>query len=197
MARIFLIDKRTCKIQGNSQYKTRCGKYKRIGDGIQTDCIEDDGFTCDFYFRNEPVDEKWIHMGMSLMHARLLHMYSGLRDVSHSCKIDNLFNLVNLPHQSFALPAKVKTNGVLRKSQRGVHPSVVKEECKTKKGAEQARGTLKVAVLKGDSKSCDLVVVSNYDQKPFYMITHSIPEETWIVCGKTIHSPSLGKKVVF
>ena len=81
----------------------------------------------------------------------------------------------------------------------GLQPpsSVIQEECKTKKGAERARGTLKVAVLKGDSKSCDLVVVSNYDQKPFYMITHSIPEVTWVVCEKMIHSSLLGKKTVF
>ena len=55
----FSIDEQTCKMQGKSKYKTWCGKYKRIGDGIQTDCIADDGFTYDFYFRNEPVDTKW------------------------------------------------------------------------------------------------------------------------------------------
>ena len=104
-------------MQGNSAYKNCCGKYKRIGDGIQADCIADDGFTRDFYFRNEPIDQKWIHMGMSPMHARLLHMYSGLRDVGHSCKMENLFNSVKFARQAFALPAMVKTDGVLRKSQ--------------------------------------------------------------------------------
>ena len=44
----FLIDEQTCKIQGKCEYKTRCEKYKRVGDGIQTDCIADDGFTYDF-----------------------------------------------------------------------------------------------------------------------------------------------------
>ena len=45
---------------------------------------------------------------------------------------------------------------------------VLQEELKGKR-ADAALGTLKVAVLKGDSKSRDLIVVSNYDQKPFYM----------------------------
>jgi hypothetical protein len=58
------IDEQTCRMQGKSEYKTRCGKYKRIGDGIQADCIADDGYTGDFYFRNEPVDKKWTDKGM-------------------------------------------------------------------------------------------------------------------------------------
>ena len=107
-------------------------------------------------------------MGMSPTHARLLHMFSKLRDVGHSCKMDNLFNSVNLARQAFALVQKVKTDGVLRKSQRGVPPCVIQEELKGKCG-DAVRGTLKVAVLKGDSKSCDLVVVSNYDQKSCYI----------------------------
>jgi len=45
-----------CKMQGRSEYKTRCGKYKRLGGGIQADCIADDGFIYDFYFHNEPPD---------------------------------------------------------------------------------------------------------------------------------------------
>jgi len=50
------IDKQMCKMQGRSEYKTRCGKYKRLGGGIQADCIADDGFIYDFYFHNEPPD---------------------------------------------------------------------------------------------------------------------------------------------
>ncbi len=51
-------DEQTCSMQGKSQYKTRCGKYKRIGDGIQTDEIADNGYTFDFYFQNELVAKK-------------------------------------------------------------------------------------------------------------------------------------------
>ena len=46
-------------------------------------------------------------MGMSPMHARLLHIYTGLCDTGHSCKIDNLFNSVNFARQVFVLPSKV------------------------------------------------------------------------------------------
>jgi len=60
LAENFSIGEQTCKIQGKSEYKTHCRKFKRVGDGIQRDCIADDGFTYDFYFRNEPVDMRWI-----------------------------------------------------------------------------------------------------------------------------------------
>ena len=123
-------------------------------------------------------------MGTSPMHARLLHMFSGLHDVGHSCKLDNLFNSVDFARHDFALPTRVLTDGVLRKSQHGVLPIIIHEEVKSKKGADQQRGTLKVAVLKGDSKSYDRVIVSNYDQKPFYMISYSILEIVWAVCER-------------
>ena len=83
-------------MQGKSEYRTRCWKFKRIGDGIQTDCMEDDGYTYDFYFRNKSVYQKWLDMGMCAMHARLLCMFSNLKTQGHWCKMGNLLNSVNL-----------------------------------------------------------------------------------------------------
>jgi hypothetical protein len=68
-------------MQGKSKYKTRCGKFKRLGDGIQTDAIADDGYTWDFYFRNEPSDPALLAQGYCPMHCRLLHMFSNLREI--------------------------------------------------------------------------------------------------------------------
>ena len=156
----FSVDEQTCSMQGQSQYKTRCGKYKRIGDGIQTDCIADDGYTQQFYFRNEPVDQKWTAMGLSPMHARLMHMYSNLDDPGHECNMDNLFNSVNFARAAYSLPQRVKVQGVIRKSQRGVPPIVMQEKAKGKKAEDAARGTTKVAVLRGNDESSNLIVGS-------------------------------------
>ena len=93
------------------------------------------------------------------MHARLLHMYSLLKDDYYWVKTDNLFTAVKIAREAYAA-FKVLTDGVIRRSGRGVPRCVFQDEKKGKK-AEEARGTLKAAVLKGDSKSCDLVVVSN------------------------------------
>jgi hypothetical protein len=112
----FSNDEQSCKMQGKSEYKTRCGKFKRLGDGIQTDAMADDDYA------------------------------------------------------AYSLPKPVLVHGVLRKSGRGCPPSVLQED-KTGKAAEATRGTVKAAVLKGDSMSSDLVVASCYDQKPFYMIS--------------------------
>jgi hypothetical protein len=38
---------------------------------------------------------------------------------------------------------------------------------------EQARGTLKVAHLKGDEKIPGLIALSYYDSKPFYMLSNA------------------------
>ena len=184
------VDEQTCCMQGRSEYKTRCGKYKRIGDGIQADCMADDGYTFDFYFRNEPVDQKWLDLGMSPMHARLLHMFGNLTDIGHEPSMDNLFHSVLFSRMSYSIPQKVKVNGVIRKSNRGVPPCVLQEE-KSGKAAEAARGTVKAAVLRGDSQSDNLIVASCFDQKPFYMITHSAKEITWLVKTKKVWSSAL------
>ena len=55
---------------------------------------------------------------------------------------------------------------VLWKSRRGCPPCIVQDK-KTGRAAEAARGTIKAAVLKGESRSSNLVVASCYGQKPF------------------------------
>ena len=108
--------------------------------------------------------------------------------------MDNLFNSVNLARAAYCLPTKVLTHGVIRKSGRGVPPCVFQED-KTGKKAEAERGTTRVAVLRGDSRSQDLIVASCYDQKPFYMISHSMEEVTWVESMKKMWSFSEKKDV--
>ena len=130
------------------------------------------------------------------MHARLLHMFSNFPDTGHRVKLDNLFVSVNLARQAYSLPQKVLIHGVIRKNQQGVPPCVYQEEVQGKK-ADEVRGTMKAAVLKGDSKSSDLVVTSCYDQKPFYMLSASIQELTWDVIEKKVWSNKLNREIIF
>eukprot|EP00957_Ditylum_brightwellii_P046789 3550976-Ditylum_brightwellii.AAC.1 len=81
-------------MQGRSEYKVRCGKYKRIGDGLQADCIADDGYTWDLCFRDKPVPKEWTDMGFCAIHACLLHMFLNFYDDYHTCNMENLFNSV-------------------------------------------------------------------------------------------------------
>jgi hypothetical protein len=50
LAKEFSINEQSCKMQGKSEYKVCCGKFKRLGNGLQGDCIADNGYTWDFYF---------------------------------------------------------------------------------------------------------------------------------------------------
>ena len=87
LAENFYIYKQNCKIQRKSENKTRYGKFKSIGDGIQADCISDGGFTYDFYFRNYPVDHKWIDKCMCPIHSCLLQIFGNLMDAGHKYKM--------------------------------------------------------------------------------------------------------------
>ncbi len=119
-------------MQGKSKYKTRCGKFKQLEDGIQVDCIADDDYTLDFYFRNEPVDKQLLSQGFCPMHCCLIHMFKNLKDIIHECKMDNLFNSINLARAAYSLPQKVKIHGVIWKSGHGVPPIVFQEDLKGK-----------------------------------------------------------------
>ena len=130
------------------------------------------------------------------MHCRLLHMFGNLRESGHGCKMDNLFHSVKLALAVHALDQKVKVHGVLRKSGWGCPPCVIQEE-KTGKAAKAARNTVNAAVLRGDSQSSDLVVASFYDQKPFYIISHSCENITWIPLTKKVWSSTLKKTADF
>ncbi len=107
LAENFSIDEQTTKCQGKCEQKTRCGKFKRIGDGLQCDCIADDGYTWDFYFRNEPIKAHLLAHGYCPMHCWLIHMYMHLRESGHICKMDNLFNSVKLAQATYSLPNPV------------------------------------------------------------------------------------------
>ncbi len=123
-------------------------------------------------------------------------MFKNLKDIIHECKMDNLFNSINLAWAAYSLPQKVKIHGVIWKSGRGVPPIVFQEDLKGKH-VEAAQGTVKAAVLKGDSLLQDLIIASRYNQKPFYMISHSIEQLTWVECKKRVWSHLIKRNIMF
>ena len=78
----------------------------------------------------------------------------------------------------------------------GCPPCVIQEE-KLGKHADAEWGTVKAAVLKGDSMSLDLVVASCYDQKPFYMISSKVEKVSWEPIVKKVWSSALKPNVHF
>jgi hypothetical protein len=190
----FSNDEQSCNMQGKLEYKTRCGKFKRLGNGIQTDAIVNNGYMWDFYFCNEPSSPELLAQGFCPMHCRLLHMFLDVHESYHTCIMDNLFNSVKLARAAYSLPKPVLVHCVLRKSGRGCPPCVIQEE-KLGKHANAAWGTVKAAVLKGDSMSSDLVIASCYDQKPFYMISSKVKKFSWEPIMKKVWSSALKSNV--
>ena len=164
-------------MRGKSMYKTSCGKNKRIGDGIQCDAFADNGYTFDFYFRNEPTNAHWQEMGLSPLHARLMHMFCRLIDDGHEVNMDNLYNSVRLARAAYSLKVgqsqgpprkkRIKTQGLIRATGCVITPLVKQEVGKTRAAVAAECGTTKVAVLKNDPMSENLLVGSCVDQKPF------------------------------
>jgi hypothetical protein len=58
---LLLIDEQSYKIQEKSEYKTQCGKFKRLVDGIQGDCITDNGYAWDFTLETSPLIKSSLH----------------------------------------------------------------------------------------------------------------------------------------
>ncbi len=108
--------------------------------------------------------------------------------------MDNLFNSVNFTVAAATCKTQVLTQGVLRKHNWGAPPCILQDD-KTGKAANDARGTVKAAVLKGDPRVHGIIVASVYDQKPFYMITNVAREITWNEVTKKVWSDQLRKNI--
>ena len=86
-------------------------------------------------------------------------MLANFEDVGHILNMDNFFVAVKLALESYSLPIRVGIHGAIRKNNRGVHPCVFQEDATGKK-ADKVRGTVRTAMLKGDSRASNLIVSS-------------------------------------
>ncbi len=100
------------KHRGRVSTRLNVANLKKIGDGIEADCIADDGYTWDYYFWNKPFNEALMAKGFCPMHCRLIYIFGNLTDIGHKCKMENLFNSVNLASAAYSLPQKVKIHGI-------------------------------------------------------------------------------------
>ena len=73
------INEMTIDFQGMHQDKKRI-TYKTEGDGFQCDALCDNGFTYQVYFRNHPAPEKYLKIGMSPLHSRVLALLDCVKD---------------------------------------------------------------------------------------------------------------------
>ena len=186
------IDEQTIGFQGKHSDKRRI-TYKREGDGFQCDAICDKGFTYTFYFRNQPAPKKYLNQGLSPLHSRIMAMFDQLKDKHHNAWFDNLYLSAKFAKASLTHPMHVRISGPTRKSGRGLPACVIQEERKNPKEIREARGTVKAAVLEGDTNCPELVAVSFYDQKPVHFLSTICETIQWRVKERAVYNVDTDK----
>jgi hypothetical protein len=104
--------------------------YKKEGDGFQANCLADDGYTFTFYLRNQPAPKKYIDMGFSPLHSRVMALYDCLLEEYHMIRFDNLYMSAKFCLGSFQHTKKVMVEGVTRTNQRGLPKEVIQHDIK-------------------------------------------------------------------
>ena len=181
------LDEQTMGFQGHHADKLRI-TYKKEGDGFQCDALCDDGFTYTVYFRNEPSPNKYTRQGYSPLHARCLWIFDQLTQKHHRVWVDNLYMSARFAKGCYVHDKSVLVAGVSRIKDRGIPKCVLQEPVK-KQQLATTRGTMKAAVLEGDSNCPELVAVSIYDNKPVHFLTMSCDSIAWVEKKRNVWNP--------
>jgi hypothetical protein len=180
------VDEQTVGFQGHHIDKLRI-TYKNEGDGFQCDALCQDGYTYSFYYRNHPAPQKYIAMGLSPLHARVMGLFDTLETKYHRIGLDNLYNSAKFARAAYLHTMKVCVSGVTRKGMRGLPDCVLQDEAKNKKMQMKVRGTVKAALLMGDPDCPDLVATSVYDTKPVHFLSMTCDSIKWMVKTREVY----------
>ena len=175
----FSIDEMTIGFQGHHSDKLRI-TYKAEGDGFQSDALCQEGFCYQIFMRNDPAPKKYMKMGLSPLHSRVMYLFDSLEEKHHQCAMDNLYNSASFCRAAVNHEHKVLCHGVTRKGGRGIPPSVLQEEATTKEALLRKRGTVKAAVLEGDDDCKNLIASSVYNTKPMHYLSMVCEKLEWI-----------------
>ena len=179
-------DEQTIGFQGHHSDKLH-STYKAEGDGFQCDTLCKSGFTWTFHFRNQPEPRNWTRKGYSPLHARILAMFDQFETEHHNCWFDNLYLSARFAKAAITHKNKIQISGPTRTSGRGLPKCVVQEEKTSPADVRAVQGTVKGAVLEGDSEIPDLVAVSYYDQKLVHFLSTICESIKWIQCEKPVY----------
>ena len=145
--------------------------YKAEDDGFQADALCDEGFKYKVYMRNDPAPKKYLKQGLSPLHSRVMALFNAVKDSYHHCTMDNLYNSAAFCRAAFNHTRDILCQGLIRKGMRGIPPSVFQFEKKSRKDQIKVRGTVKAALMEGNSACPNLVACSIYDTKPVHYLS--------------------------
>ena len=187
-------DEQTIAFKGRCSMKMRI-KFKKAGDGFMCDAVCDSGFTFQVYFRNEPPPQKYVDLGLSPLHARVLALCDALEDTYHRLWMDNLYLSALFAKACYQHDKKILIAGVTRPALRGLPVTVVTKEPKEPKKRIQEKNRVKAAVLRGDNECPDLVAIMFYDSKPVHFLSTVAESIEWITKDKKVWSNGDNTKV--
>jgi len=187
LGRNLAIDEQTISFQGRHMNKLKIS-YKAAGDGFQCDAICQQGFTHVVFFRQEPAPKKYLDMGLSPLHSRVMWLCDQLKERGHRIWMDNLYLSTKLCRVAYTHHMQVLIAGVTRKSGRGLPRSIKQEEAKNREAELAIRGTVKVAVLKGDAACPNVVAASVYDTKPVHFLSTIAENIAWVLKEKQVYN---------
>jgi hypothetical protein len=181
------VDEMTIGFQGSHKDKRRI-TYKAEGDGFQCDALCQEGYCYQHYFRNDPAPKKYVALGLSPLHARVMWLFDSLVDDHHQIGMDNLYNSAAFCRAAFLHFRKVLCHGVVRKGGRGAPKCIIQEEVKDRNKQIAVRGTVKAAHLQGDDVVKCLLASSVYDTKPVHYLSMVSVKLEWVVVEKKVYN---------
>ena len=108
-------------------------------------------------------------------------LFGAVKYSYHHCTMDNLYNSAAFFRAAFNRTRKILCQGVTRKGMCGIPPSVLQFEQKSGKDQIKVRGTVKDALLEGDSACPNLVACSIYDTNPVHYLSMVCDTLKWVL----------------
>ena len=136
--------------------------------------------------RNDPAPAYYLAQGLSPLLARTMTLFDALRAAHHQVGMDNLYNSAGFCRAAFHHKNKVLCHVVTRRWSRGIPACVLQEEGKNRKDQLKVRGTVKAAILVGDSGCQNLIASSVYDTKPVNYLSMISDSIKWVVKEKKV-----------
>ena len=127
LGRSFSVDEMTMGFKGNHRDKKRI-TYNAEGDGFQADALCQEDFTFQIWMRNDPAPKKYLNLGLSPLHSRVMGLFDTLNEEYHHCAMDNLYNSAAFCKAAYNHKYKVLCHGVTRKAMRGLPDHVIQQE---------------------------------------------------------------------
>ena len=120
-------------------------------------------------------------------------LFDTIYDDYHQYKMVNFFNSDAFCWAAYNHKLKVLCRGVTGKRGRGIPPSVIQEDLKSKKGKLESPRTTKVDVMKGNPKCQNLVASIVYDTKPVRYLSMVLSDLKWVLIEKYVLNVDAGR----